>query len=193
MKRKLFKKSKIIGSVMLALLMLTFPINAFALTEGSYASNLFYNGSSSFMIDGTLYTCSQTKYTYRLEYNKINNICYNLDTCSLIKKSEGGTARGFKVCATTGKGSGTLSIYRNNPYNSAVNSALYTGSGDIVCTVNPNAGFPLGTKTNRVSGSNSYCEVNAAYTYNGRVITNGTVKCYKPNCSGTVTTKVDLY
>ncbi len=189
--RKIYKK--ITAFTLCVIMVLMSNMSVFALTEGSCASNLLYNGATTFMIDGTLYECPQTKYTFRLEYNKINDVYYNLDTCSMIRKSTSGNARGFKVCATTGKGSGTLSIYRNNPYTSAAAAARYTGSGDIVCSFTASAGFPLGSATNKTSGTSSYCEVLDAYTYNGRSIVDGTVKCYKANCSGTVTTKVDLF
>ena len=116
-----------------------------------------------------------------------------IDGRNITSKSSSGSARRFYLSATTTKRSNLASIYSSNPYNSASSSILYTGSGDISCTVNPNAGFPLGMRTKTVSGTESYCEIYVAVTYNGKAKSTGTITCRKPYASGTISANVEAY
>lgn len=168
-------------------------INTFALSTGPKASNKLYNTTSYFLIDGTLYEAPQSKYSYNSGYDKINSTYYMIDGCNITSKSSGGNARRFYLSATTTKRSNLASIYSSNPYNTAPSNILYTSSGDITCTVNPNAGFPLGTRTNTVSGTESYCEIYVAVTYNGKAKSTGTITCRKPYASGTISANVEAY
>ena len=162
------KKIKLLKSIIVISLCLSMAfacsINTFALSTGPKASNKTYN-STYYMIDGR----------------------------NITSKSSSGSARRFYLSATTTKRSNLASIYSSNPYNSASSSILYTGSGDISCTVNPNAGFPLGTRTKTVSGTESYCEIYVAVTYNGKAKSTGTITCRKPYASGTISANVEAY
>lgn len=191
------KKIKLLKSIIVISLCLSMAfacsINTFALSTGPKASNKTYNSTSYFMIDGTLYDAPQSKYSYNSGYDKINGTYYMIDGCNITSKSSSGSARRFYLSATTTKHSNLASIYSSNPYNSASSSILYTGSGDISCTVNPNAGFPLGTRTKTVSGTESYCEIYVAVTYNGKAKSTGTITCRKPYASGTISANVEAY
>lgn len=190
------KKSfvKIFTSILLCVaLVLSCCINVFALSTGPKSSNKLYNSTSYFMIDGTLYEAPQSKYSYNSGYDQINGTYYMIDGCNITSKNSIGSARRFYLYATTTKRSNLASIYANDPFNSAPSSILYSGSGDISCTVNPNAGFPLGTRTNTVSGTETYCEIYVAVTYNGKARSTGTVTCRKPYASGTISVDVEAY
>lgn len=68
-----------------------------------------------------------------------------------------------------------------------------TGTGKITCKVEANAGFPLGSNTNSVTGTNSYCESIVSFLYNGKTQLAGTITCYKAKTSGTVYVNVEAY
>lgn len=167
--------------------------SAFALTAGPKGSNKTYNTTTYFMIDGTLYEAPQSKYSYRADYDSANSKYYFLDGCGITSKNSTGTARQFYVRATTTKRASKTSVYSSNPFNSAGANILYSGSGKITCKVEANAGFPLGSKTSSVTGTNSYCEAIVSYKYDGKTKLAGTITCSKPYASGTVNVNVEAY
>lgn len=188
------KTYKMITALILCITMVLMSnMSAFALSTGSYGTNKTYSTTTYFTKDGSNYECPQTKYSYKASYNTVNGTYYILDSCSLTQKSTGATARNFGVRATTTKRSSSSTIYSSNPFATASSSILYSGSGSITCKVTASSGFPLGTTSNTVTGTNTYCEVYEAFNYDAKCSLAGTVTCSKANCSGTAYVNVEAF